>query len=311
MGCTSRAPHDPVRTQASAPIVESVDNRAEVREFLTTRRAKLSARRGRASRCRPPARPRPAPRRGRRAGRHQCRVLRQARTRGPRRRVSASVLDALARALQLDDAERTHLLHLAQAADGTSALLRPAPQPTSKRGRRAPACSGSWTPSPAARPSSATAGWTCLPPTCSAAPCTRRSTNAPRGAPNFARYTFLDEDSHRFYPNWDTAADTCVAILRTEAGRDPHDPAMHDLVGELSTRSDEFRRRWNTHDVRLHGSRHQDLPPHHRRRPRTRLRKRRHALRTRTRPSPSTPPNPPPAPRTPSPCSPPGPPPRA
>jgi hypothetical protein len=72
--------------------------------------------------------------------------------------------------------------------------------------------------------------------------------------PNFARYTFLDEDSRRFYADWDTAADTCVAILRTEAGRDPHDPRMHDLVGELATRSRDFRRRWSNHDVRLHGA---------------------------------------------------------
>jgi hypothetical protein len=45
-----------------------------------------------------------------------------------------------------------------------------------------------------------------------------------------------------------------VAILRTEAGRDPHDEDLHDLVGELSTRSDDFRRRWSTHDVRYHGA---------------------------------------------------------
>ncbi len=45
-----------------------------------------------------------------------------------------------------------------------------------------------------------------------------------------------------------------MAILRTEAGRDPRDKAMHDLVGELSTRSSEFRTRWRTHDVRLHGA---------------------------------------------------------
>lgn len=51
-----------------------------------------------------------------------------------------------------------------------------------------------------------------------------------------------------------TAADICVAILRTEAGRDPHDRALHDLVGELSTRSDEFRTRWASHNVRLHGT---------------------------------------------------------
>ena len=72
--------------------------------------------------------------------------------------------------------------------------------------------------------------------------------------PNFARYTFLVEDSHRFYPSWDLAADTCVAILRTEAGRDPHDKGLHDLVGELSTRSEQFRRRWSSHNVRLHGT---------------------------------------------------------
>jgi hypothetical protein len=41
--------------------------------------------------------------------------------------------------------------------------------------------------------------------------------------------------AHDFYPDWDSAADTCVAILRTEAGRDPHDKDLHDLVGELST----------------------------------------------------------------------------
>ena len=72
--------------------------------------------------------------------------------------------------------------------------------------------------------------------------------------PNFALYTFLDGDSQRFYADWDTAADTCVAILRTEAGRDRHDPRMHDLVGELATRSRDFRRRWSNHDVRLHGA---------------------------------------------------------
>jgi hypothetical protein len=67
-------------------------------------------------------------------------------------------------------------------------------------------------------------------------------------------HTFFDEDSHRFYPNWDQAADTCVAILRTEAGRDPYDKGLHDLVGELSTRSEDFRRRWSTHNVRYHGA---------------------------------------------------------
>jgi MmyB-like transcription regulator ligand binding domain len=76
----------------------------------------------------------------------------------------------------------------------------------------------------------------------------------PQRPAELRRYTFLDDDSRRFYPDWDTAADTCIAILHTEAGRDPHDKALHDLVGELSTRSPEFRRRWSDHNVRYHGA---------------------------------------------------------
>ena len=66
----------------------------------------------------------------------------------------------------------------------------------------------------------------------------------PTTPPNFARFAFLDTAAHRFYPDWDLAADITVANLRTAAGQDPHDKTLHDLVGELSTRSDEFRRRW-------------------------------------------------------------------
>ena len=78
---------------------------------------------------------------------------------------------------------------------------------------------------------------------------------AASGQPNFARFTFLDlAASHDFYPDWEGAADTCVAILRTEAGRDPHDKDLHDLVDELSTRSGDFRHRWSTHNVRYHGA---------------------------------------------------------
>lgn len=62
--------------------------------------------------------------------------------------------------------------------------------------------------------------------------------------PNIARFHFLDPASHRFYPDWDQIADRIVDVLRTEAGRDPYDKSLHDLVGELSTRSDVFRTRW-------------------------------------------------------------------
>lgn len=76
----------------------------------------------------------------------------------------------------------------------------------------------------------------------------------PHNQENLARFTFLSPDARRFYPDWDQAADITVAILRTEAGRNPHDKDLHDLVGELSTRSDAFRTRWGAHDVRHHGT---------------------------------------------------------
>ena len=60
--------------------------------------------------------------------------------------------------------------------------------------------------------------------------------------------------SRDFYPDWDLFAEMCVAIMRAEAGRDPHDKGLQDLVGELSTRSDTFRRLWGAHDVRTHGA---------------------------------------------------------
>ena len=168
--------------------------------------------------------------------------------------VSASVLDAIARALQLDDAERAHLFHLAHAADGTSAGMRPRRRP----GRR-------WTPRPSLQ-------WVLDSYTGPAIVRNGRMDllavnhlgralhaalyEAAAGVqPNFARFTFLHLDAARdFYPDWDGAADTCVAILHTEAGRDPHDKGLHDLVGELSTRSEAFRRRWSAHNVRYHGA---------------------------------------------------------
>jgi MmyB-like transcription regulator ligand binding domain len=69
---------------------------------------------------------------------------------------------------------------------------------------------------------------------------------------NHARFNFLNPRARDFWLNWDRAADDSVAMLRTEAGRDPYDKALTDLVGELCTRSDEFRVRWAAHDVRLH-----------------------------------------------------------
>ena len=69
---------------------------------------------------------------------------------------------------------------------------------------------------------------------------------------NSARFTFLDPAAADFYPDWDRVASELVAHLRSEAGRNPYDRQLSDLVGELSTRSDEFRLRWAAHNVRFH-----------------------------------------------------------
>ena len=69
---------------------------------------------------------------------------------------------------------------------------------------------------------------------------------------NLARFCFLDPRSHELYPDWDDVANTTVALLRTEVGRDPLNRDLAGLVGELATTSPEFRTRWAAHDVRLH-----------------------------------------------------------
>jgi hypothetical protein len=69
---------------------------------------------------------------------------------------------------------------------------------------------------------------------------------------NHAWFNFLDPRAFDFWLDWEATADESVAILRAEAGRDPHDKGLSDLVGELCTRSDDFRVRWAAHDVRLH-----------------------------------------------------------
>ncbi|WP_238009881.1 helix-turn-helix transcriptional regulator [Dactylosporangium sp. AC04546] len=228
-----------------------MDNRVEVREFLTSRRAKLSPERAGL----PAAGLRRVPglRRSEVAALAGMSVEYYAKLeRGTLAGASAGVLDALARALQLDDAERAHLLRLAHEADGSNAILRP-------RRRAKP-----WTVRPSLQ-------WSL--DTITTAPAIVGNNRSdllaanhlghamysdlytdPAHPPNFARFTFLDSAARRFYPDWDLAADMTVANLRTAAGKDPHDKTLHDLVGELSTRSDDFRRRWAAHNVRTHGT---------------------------------------------------------
>ena len=74
----------------------------------------------------------------------------------------------------------------------------------------------------------------------------------PISPPNNARFVFLEPHATEFFRDWDKVANDTVAILRAEAGRDPYDGRLSDLIGELSTRSDEFRVRWAAHNVRIH-----------------------------------------------------------
>ena len=168
--------------------------------------------------------------------------------RGDLRVVSLEVLDSLARALQLDEAETNHLADLARAAG---------PPPRRRRSR---------------------------PAEQTVMPMLQRFLDAVTGAPmwvrdrrldfvaanslgralyapilddvasqgNTARFTFLNPASQVFFPDWEDNADEVVATLRTYAGQDPHDKRLTDLIGELVTRSDTFRLRWARHDVRHH-----------------------------------------------------------
>lgn len=161
--------------------------------------------------------------------------------------VSDSVLAALARALQLDEAECAHLFDLARAAQPAArARRRPAKQRVRPGVQRIlDAMTGA--------PAFVRNGRMDL----LAANQLGRALYAdhfasPAQPPNSARYIFLDERAPSFYLDWDRVANDAVAILRTEAGRSPYDRGLTDLVGELSTRSELFGTLWATHNVRFY-----------------------------------------------------------
>jgi transcriptional regulator with XRE-family HTH domain len=160
---------------------------------------------------------------------------------------SEGVLDALANALRLDEAERAHLYDLARSS-----------QPSARPRRRSTKQN--------VRPS---VQWMLDSMTGSAAIAENGRLDAlatnqlgrafhshlfdGSGRPvNFARFVFLDPRAEEFFADWERAARDCAARLRSEAGRNPFDRELSDLVGELSTRSEEFRGHWASHNVRLH-----------------------------------------------------------
>lgn len=222
-------------------------NRDEVKAFLSTRRAKISPEQaGLAHYSR--NRRVPGLRRSEVADLAGVSVEYYARLeRGNLAGVSESVLDALARALQLDEAERVHLADLARAA-GPGARSRRTPSAQQVRPSLARILAG-MTEVPAIV-NSGTLDLLVANPLGQAlfAPVLANPTRPV----NHARFCFLEPRAHDFWLDWERAADDSVAALRLQAGRDPYDKRLTDLVGELSTRSDAFRVRWAAHDVRLH-----------------------------------------------------------
>ncbi|MCO6010459.1 helix-turn-helix transcriptional regulator [Actinoallomurus purpureus] len=158
---------------------------------------------------------------------------------GRERHPSQQILEAVARALRLDDEAMAHLYRVAT--------------PTTRRTRRAPRVErvaphlrrliDTWSGTPAFVLGHALdildrnrlagalyAGFT--------------------HADNLLRMTFLDPAAPHFYRDWDRAAESSVATLRRAAGIDPDDPRLRELVGELSMKSADFRVLWARHDVR-------------------------------------------------------------
>lgn len=229
-----------------------MDNRDEVKDFLRTRRARLTPQRAGLSAFSANRRV-PGLKRGEVADLAGVSVEYYAQLeRGNLAGVSDVVLEALARALQLDAAERAHLTDLARAAGPASARARrPTPvrvRPGVQRlldlmGEAVPAIVNNGRLDVVAANA---LGRALFAPVCST------PARAAGGPANHARFTFLDDGARDFWTDWDRAADDAVAQLRTEAGRDPDDRALTSLVGELATRSPEFRTRWAAHEVRLH-----------------------------------------------------------
>ncbi|MGW4386221.1 helix-turn-helix transcriptional regulator [Streptomyces sp. NPDC004685] len=226
-----------------------MDHSTEIREFLRTRRARITPEEAGLT-------PHPGPRRVPGLRREEVAQLAGVSVdyyvrleRGRTQGVSRTVLDAVARALRLDDAERSHLFDLAQPTEARPRRKRPlSPQrvhpalyqaldaistPAMVLGRRMDVLA------------------------------TNRLASAlytdfqarPHAERNFLRYLFLDEAARTLYgEHWNKAAAETVATLHLYAGSHPDDPQLTDLIGELSLHDADFRSMWADHDVRAHAT---------------------------------------------------------
>ena len=161
--------------------------------------------------------------------------------------VSDTVLEALARALQLDDAERAHLFDLARAAHTSTPRRRRRVQQRIRPAVQHMLDAMSGVPAFVRNGRLDVVGANRL----FRALYSEHYEGAAKPQ-NTARFLFLDPRATTFYLDWDRVANDVVAVLRAEAGRDPYDRELSDLVGELSTRSELFRKLWAAHNVRRH-----------------------------------------------------------
>lgn len=222
-----------------------MDPQKEIREFLTSRRAKLTPEQvGLRSYGR---RRVPGLRRDEVAQLAEISVEYYSRLeRGNLKGVSDSVLHALTRALRLDDTEERHLRDLMRAAATT---IRPTPRPRTLKTTVRPSIQRMLD------------SITTIPAILQNSRLDMIATNQlgrafyldhwdnPTGQANHARFIILDPRGRVFAPDWDAAAADVVALLRAAAGHDPLDKQLSDLIGELSMRSDEFRTRWGARNV--------------------------------------------------------------
>ena len=230
--------------------MDTIDLRTEIKEFLSSRRARITP-----DRAGLPAYG--ANRRVKGLRREEVALLAGVSVdyyvrmeRGSLAGTSDGVLDALAAALHLDEAERDHLFHLARRSRAPggprrrrrAVTVRPALQQVLDAITDAPAwiCNGRYD---------------VLATNHLARALFSPVLADPRRPANTARFVYLDPESAKtFFVDYDQIACDTAAKLRMEAGRNPHDEELIALVGELSTRSELFRRRWASQDVRLHRS---------------------------------------------------------
>lgn len=236
-----------------------MDRRADIREFLISRRAKITPDRVGLHELEGDVRRVPGLRREEVARLAGVSVDYYTQLeRGDLDRASDSVLNAIAHALQLDHAERAHLFDLARPG----ATIR------------GPRSLGEVRPSVQRTLDAFTGGmalirnrsWDYLAANPLGAAVYREIFDGTTGPPNQVRYVFLDDRARRFYDDWHAVAHDTVRILRAEAGRDPEDGRPGQLIAEMLKTSSAFADMWARHDVRLpasgrHHFHHPDVGP--------------------------------------------------